>query len=280
MPNWEEIQHEWETTKITLAALAEKHDVKLGTLKSRKSRDKWSRGAAKKDATIREDATPKSKKVATSDADDSEAYKKKTSSNGKRKKQSNRSGNPNPKNQFTKRNRAAVTHGLFSKFIPEETLEIMDSLLERPPVDLIWDQIQIQYAAIIRAQQIMFVTDKDEMIKELKKEKTEVEVTGESEDGEAITVPTYVEREYEFQFSWDRHATFMNAQSRAMSELRNLIKQFCEMAHDDDERLLKLELMQANITKAKAEADKLTKENKQVAPPTITIVDAWSDDDE
>ena len=27
MPNWEEIQKEWETTKITLATLAEKHDV-------------------------------------------------------------------------------------------------------------------------------------------------------------------------------------------------------------------------------------------------------------
>lgn len=58
MPNWEEIQREWETSKITLAALAEKHDVKLGTLKSRKSRDRWSRGAPKKDAT-------KTQKVAT-----------------------------------------------------------------------------------------------------------------------------------------------------------------------------------------------------------------------
>ncbi|MEV9640434.1 terminase small subunit [Mammaliicoccus sciuri] len=63
MPNWEEIQREWETTKITLAALADKHDVKLGTLKSRKSRDAkdgnpWTRGAPKKDAT-------KTQKVAT-----------------------------------------------------------------------------------------------------------------------------------------------------------------------------------------------------------------------
>ncbi|WP_342512807.1 terminase small subunit [Sporosarcina sp. FSL K6-1522] len=63
MPNWEEIQKEWETTKITLAALAEKYDVKLGTLKSRKSRDAkdgnpWTRGAPKKDAT-------KTQKVAT-----------------------------------------------------------------------------------------------------------------------------------------------------------------------------------------------------------------------
>lgn len=56
--DWDEIKTEYETTKITLAALAEKHSVKLGTLKSRKSREKWSRGAVKKDATKKEkDAT-------------------------------------------------------------------------------------------------------------------------------------------------------------------------------------------------------------------------------
>lgn len=57
-PNWEKIQNEWETTKINLKALAEKHDVKLGTLKSRKSRESWSRDPTKKDAT-------KKNKVAT-----------------------------------------------------------------------------------------------------------------------------------------------------------------------------------------------------------------------
>ncbi|MFJ5565220.1 hypothetical protein [Lysinibacillus xylanilyticus] len=64
MANWDEIQKEWETTKITLANLAEKHEIKLGTLKSRKSREKWSRDATEKDATktakvatIKEDAS-------------------------------------------------------------------------------------------------------------------------------------------------------------------------------------------------------------------------------
>lgn len=57
--NWEQIRAEWETTKITFKALAEKHGVKEGTLKSRRSREKWSR-----DATIKKDAT-NSKKVAT-----------------------------------------------------------------------------------------------------------------------------------------------------------------------------------------------------------------------
>jgi phage terminase small subunit len=40
--NGDGIRAEWETTKITLAALAEKHDIKLGTLKSWKSQKKKS----------------------------------------------------------------------------------------------------------------------------------------------------------------------------------------------------------------------------------------------
>ncbi len=58
MPNWDEIRNEYETSKITLQALADKHDVKIGTLKSRKSREGWSRNPTKKDAT-------KNQKVAT-----------------------------------------------------------------------------------------------------------------------------------------------------------------------------------------------------------------------
>ncbi|EQI85142.1 hypothetical protein QQM_3199, partial [Clostridioides difficile P2] len=75
-----------------------------------------------------------------------------------------------------------------------------------------WEQITIQYAAIIRAQKIMYVKDKEEMIKELKKMKDR----------------KWEKIEYEFQFAWDRQASFLNAQSRAMSELRSLIKQYDE----------------------------------------------------
>ncbi|WP_172369576.1 phage terminase small subunit [Sporosarcina jiandibaonis] len=243
MTNWEEIQREWETTKITLAALAEKHSVPLGTLKSRKSRDtksgnEWLRGASKKDATKQKDAATKNVKVATEKNSSASARKNKSSSKGKKKKQKNRSGNPNPVRQFTKRNSAAVTHGLFSKYLPEDTLEIMEQMEERSPADLIYDQIQIQYAAIIRAQRIMYVEDRDDITKVLKKQKP-----GMFGD----------EREWEFQFAWDKHANFMNAQSRAMGELRSLIKHFCEISHDDDERRLRLEQMQLNVEKTQLE---------------------------
>ncbi|MED1633443.1 terminase small subunit [Bacillus licheniformis] len=57
--DWEKIKKEYETTDLTLKALAEKHNVKIGTLKSRKSREGWVRGSTKKDATrVKEVATP------------------------------------------------------------------------------------------------------------------------------------------------------------------------------------------------------------------------------
>lgn len=65
MTNWDDIRKEWETTKITFKDLAEKHDVKLGTLKSRRSREKWSRDATdKKDATLNKKMQPKNKVTA------------------------------------------------------------------------------------------------------------------------------------------------------------------------------------------------------------------------
>ncbi|WP_320939394.1 phage terminase small subunit [Lysinibacillus capsici] len=151
-------------------------------------------------------------------------------------------GNPNPTPKFPKRNSIAEKHGFFSKFLPEETLEIMEAMNELSPVDLIWDQIQIQYAAIIRAQKIMHVESKDEMIKELKKHK-------DTEWGKEV--------EYEFQFAWERQAQLLTAQSRAISELRSSIRQFVEMADQDDERRLKLEQMQLSIDKTKVEIEKL-----------------------
>lgn len=53
MMSWDQIRREYESTDITLKALAGKYDIKLGTLKSRKSREKWVKddGATEKDAT-------------------------------------------------------------------------------------------------------------------------------------------------------------------------------------------------------------------------------------
>ncbi|MGN7043378.1 phage terminase small subunit [Bacillus safensis] len=156
------------------------------------------------------------------------------------------------------RNQNAKTHGFYSKHMPADVFEIMQDIQEFSPVDLLWEQIQIQFTAIVRAQKIMFVESKDEMIKELKKKKS---VVSDSTDIEEV--------EYEFQFSWDRHTTFLNAQSRAMGELRSLIKQFEGLVHEKDERRLKLKQMRLNIDRTKAEVERLT-DNKE--DPTFEII--------
>lgn len=63
--DWTNIKKEYENSTITLKALAEKHGIKLGTMKSRKSREKWSRDPTKKDATKKQKVATLTKKDAT-----------------------------------------------------------------------------------------------------------------------------------------------------------------------------------------------------------------------
>jgi uncharacterized protein YjcR len=159
--------------------IAEKYGVTLNTVKSWKQRNGWTRDGVH----------TKEKSVHT-------------------RKRGGQPGNKNARGHGPpNENQNAVTHGFFSKYLPQESLDILEEIQERSPVDMLWDHIMIQYAAIIRAQKIMFIESKDEMIKELKKEKTELE-NSKDKDGNIESFPTYVEREYEFQFAWDRHATF------------------------------------------------------------------------
>jgi len=61
LTDWDKIQREFETTDISMKDLAEKHNVKYSTLRSRKSRDKW----GKTDTTQRDMQRNKKKRVAT-----------------------------------------------------------------------------------------------------------------------------------------------------------------------------------------------------------------------
>lgn len=222
---------------ITNRAIAEQLDVPEKTISAWKSRDKWN--------------------VVLQTNECSTTIKNVQRERGAPIGNANAKGNRGNKNASApKQNSNALTHGFFSKFLPEETREIMEAMNERSPADLIWDQIQIQYAAIIRAQRIMHVESKDEMIKELKKHK-------DTEWGEEV--------EYNFQFAWERQAQLLTAQSRAIGELRSSIRQFVEMADADDERRLKLKQMQLNIDKTKVEITNLDKDRDKSV--RVVIVD-------
>jgi len=111
------------------------------------------------------------------------------------------------------KNSNAEKHGLFRKYLPEETFSIIDEIKDKSPLDLIWDAIQIQYAAIIRSQQIMYVNDRDDKTVEKIEEKSG-NIIGET---------------WEVQQAWDKQASFLKAQSTAITSLKNLVKDYLEL---------------------------------------------------
>ncbi|HFU6611121.1 phage terminase small subunit [Bacillus tropicus] len=142
------------------------------------------------------------------------------------------------------RNGNAATHGLYRKYLPQELYDLKEELEEainNDPLSILWESIMLQHAQIIHAQRIMFVNNKEDMTKELRKKKL-------SESG--------FEEEWEIQFAWDKQASFLNAQSKALSTLSALIKDFDRLANIDDERRAKLEFIQVQIDKIKSATNK------------------------
>ena len=135
-------------------------------------------------------------------------------------------------------NKNAEKFGFFSKYLPEETVSIIQEM-PTDPLDVLWDQIQIAYAAIIRAQQIMYVRDRDDKTIEKIEEK----------DGNVIG------ERWEVQQAWDKQGKFLQAQARAQSELRSLIKQYDELLHKRWD--LARDEQKARIAQIKAQTDKL-----------------------
>ena len=137
----------------------------------------------------------------------------------------------------------ALKHGFYAKIFPddEEMREIYEAINVKSPIDMVWDQIVIQYAQIARAQKLMYVRDQEDIVKHLKRIK----------DGESIS-----EREWEFQYPWDRHASFLTAQSKAMTTLEKLISRYEAMANE--EQRLKVEKLKQDmsIAKERLEIDK------------------------
>ena len=168
---------------------------------------------------------------------------------GKKSERSHRKkgGQPGNKNAVgcgaPDQNRNAEKYGFFSKYLPDETREIFSAIEQADPLDLLWHQIQIAYAAIIRAQRIAYVRDRDDKTKEKI-------MSGETSDM------------YSVQQAWDKQNEFMKAQARAQGELRSLIKQYDEMLHKDWS--MASEEQRSRIAQIKAQTDKLTGNNQEI----------------
>lgn len=136
-------------------------------------------------------------------------------------------------------NKRSEKYGFFSKYLPDETKEIFDAVDNANPLDLLWHQIQISYAAIIRAQRIAYVKDQEDKTIERVEERS----------GRVIG------SKWEVQQAWNKQNDFLKAQARAQGELRNLIKQYDDMLHHDWE--LATDEQKARVDKLKAEAARI-----------------------
>ena len=136
------------------------------------------------------------------------------------------------------RNHNAEKFGFFRKYLPEETVSIIEEM-PKDPLDVLWDQIQIAYAAIIRAQQIMYVQDRDDKTIERIEEK-DGNVCGEK---------------WEVQQAWDKHGNFLQAQARAQKTLESMINKYDDLLHKNWE--LATEEQRARIERIKADTERI-----------------------
>ena len=157
-------------------------------------------------------------------------------------------------------NKKAEKYGFFSKYLPDETREIFSAIDQADPLDLLWHQIQIAYAAIIRAQRIAYVKDKDDKT-------VEKVMVGDSSEMYAV------------QQAWDKQNEFLKAQARAQGELRSLIKQYDEMLHKDWEAAS--EEQRSRIAQIKAQTERLSVNSVDTDDDGVEIInDAGSIENE
>ena len=200
-----------------LKDIAEELGVSASTVRKWKSEDKWS-GETKRSAPNEKERYDSMK--------------------------NNQNAKGNPGGAAPKGNQNAVSHGLFAKHLPAETRELMMELYDTEPADIIWNNIMIQYTAIIRSQKIMHVQNEFDTTEDI----VSAEISPKYIDGETgKSLQTKATKQ--FQYAWDKQANYLAAQSRAMTTLSGLIKQFVSIADEQDERRLKLELMQGQIDK-------------------------------
>lgn len=164
-----------------------------------------------------------------------------TLQNNKRNVAKKKGGQPGNKNATgPPQNKNAEKHGFLTKWLPEETMQIMGAIQSANPLDLLWDNIQLQYTAIIRAQKLMYVRDQED--------------TTTTKIGEGYSDSGSSEK-WEVQQAWDKHATFLNAQSKAMKTFESMIKQYDELLHKNWELATEEQKTRIAVLKVKANLD-------------------------
>ena len=165
-----------------------------------------------------------------------------------------RGGQPGNKNATgPPGNKHAEKFGFFSKHLPEETLSIIQEMPE-DPLDVLWDQIQIAYAAIIRAQKIMYVRDQEDL--------TTTKIADSSGN--------ICSEKWEVQQAWDKQANFLSAQARAQKTLEGMINRYEDLLHKNWE--LATDEQKARILQIKANTERMKSSGNDDGEDGVVIV--------
>ena len=148
-------------------------------------------------------------------------------------------------------NKNSEKYGFLSKYLPPETKEIFDAVDDADPLELLWHQIQIQYAAIVRAQKIAYVNNQYDKTKEV--------VT----DGEEFIG-------YEIQQAWDKQENFLKAQSRAMATLTSMLRHYEQMLKERGDSAK--EEQRLRLDKLRAETERIRKDTNPDNDDGVEII--------
>lgn len=211
--------------------LSEEYDTSLNTIKSWIKRYGWSKLKKEQGAPSKAEGAP-------------------SVVPGKRK----RGGQPGNKNATgPPGNKHAEKFGFFSKHLLEETLSIIQEMPE-DPLDVLWDQIQIAYAAIIRAQKIMYVRDQEDV--------TTTKIADSSGN--------ICSEKWEVQQAWDKQANFLSAQARAQKTLEGMINRYEDLLHKNWD--LATDEQKARILQIKANTERMKSSGNDDGEDGVVIV--------
>lgn len=218
---------------LKLKDIAFELDLPEGTVRRWKSTYKWDNERSKKKANVRnKGGAPKGNKNAI--------------------------GNGAPL-----RNNNAEKFGFFRKYLPKDTVSIIEEMPE-DPLDVLWDNIQIAYAAIIRAQKIMYVEDKYDKTKDVVAE------------GECSTT-------WDVQQAWDKQSNFLQAQARAQKTLEGLINKYEDLLHKDwdaatEEQKTRIDKLRAETARIKGEDVDTDQDDGFIEALKGEVADTWEDE--
>jgi uncharacterized protein YjcR len=157
------------------------------------------------------------------------------------------------------------------KYLPAATKKIIQETVESGlnSLDILWTNIQLQFAAVIRSQKIMHVKNQHDLTKELKKTKETSQAEG---------------KEYELQFAWDKQANFLTTQSKAMTTLQNMISKYEELLHKDwelatEEQKLRVQKLREEIKNLTGDDDAEVEDDGFISALNGTAAEDWVDED-